>query len=214
MQRVSDALNKALSDLSSATAAASQAKALASSAQANTSGSDDRIKAAARVYAKSVLTFNQAAEEHVKTFGSKKSELLKSNADIIDCAHYGGCNNNENGVGGVGVNVDKTDTMIGHRNAVKSAAVPLTNRTQTFGFINRLPTKPLSRSVPLKRPCIAQQRAQIAPIAGPDSATTYVSSLLAVAEVDPDVKKMGTALCTNCIFAYSGSPVPCLCGPK
>jgi len=114
-------LNKALGDLSRATAAASQAKDLASKAQAHSGGSDDRIKAAARVYAKSVLTFNQAAEEHVKTFGSKKSELLKSNADIIDCAHYGGCNNNENGVGGVGVNVDNTQNMLAQKKAAAAA---------------------------------------------------------------------------------------------
>jgi hypothetical protein len=77
------------------------------------------------VYAKSVLTFNQAAEEHVKTFGSKKSELLKSNADVIDCAQYGGCNDNADGAGGVGVNVDNTNTMLGHRKAVAGTQTAL-----------------------------------------------------------------------------------------
>ena len=114
-------MNAAFNDLARANKEADQAKDRASKAQAHSNGSDDRIKAAARVYAQSVLSFNQAANEHTKTFGSKKSDLHKSNADVIDCAQYGGCNNNANGVGGVGVNVDNTNIMLGHKKAVSSA---------------------------------------------------------------------------------------------
>jgi hypothetical protein len=114
-------LNNAFNDLARANKEADQAKDRASKAQAHSNGSDDRIKAAARVYAQSVLSFNQAANEHTKTFGSKKSDLHKSNVDVIDCAQYGGCNNDANGAGGVGVNVDNTNIMLGHRKAVASA---------------------------------------------------------------------------------------------
>jgi trimeric autotransporter adhesin len=120
-KRVSDALNNAINDLANANKQADQAKDRASKAQAHSNGSDDRIKAAARVYAQSVISFNNAANEHTKTFGSKKSDLHKNNVDVIDCAQYGGCNNNANGAGGVGVNVDNTNIMLGHKKAVASA---------------------------------------------------------------------------------------------
>jgi hypothetical protein len=86
------------------------------------------------VYAKSVLSFNQAVNDHTKTFESKKSNLMRSNVDVIDCAQYGGCNNNANGVGGVGVNVDNTNTMIGHRNAVQNAGNSLDEAQRSYNF--------------------------------------------------------------------------------
>jgi len=131
---VNDALNNAYNELSRANKDASQAQDRANKAQAYSNGSDDRIKAAARVYAKSVLSFNQAVNDHTKTFGSKKSDLMRSNVDVIDCAQYGGCNNNANGVGGVGVNVDNTNTMIGHRNAVQNAGNSLDEAQRSYNF--------------------------------------------------------------------------------
>jgi len=134
LKRVSDSLAKALDALSRANKDASQAQDSANKAKAHADSSDDRIKAAARVYAKSVVAFNKAVNDHTQTFGSKKSDLMKSNVDVIDCAQYGGCNNNANGVGGVGVNVDNTNTMIGHRNAVKSAGSALDQANTNYAL--------------------------------------------------------------------------------
>ena len=39
------------------------------------------------------LGFHKAVNDHNQAFGSNKIALLKANADVIDCAQYGGCNN-------------------------------------------------------------------------------------------------------------------------
>lgn len=80
---------------------------------------------------------------------------MRSNSDIIDCAKYGGCNNSANGAGGVGLCVDNTGTVIGHRTAVRNAANSVFTATVTFVFAansSRPPHLPTAHLRPFRAP--------------------------------------------------------------